>query len=85
MHARQREIVALVRERVGAFASFKHVVVAKQLPKTRSGKILRRTIRSMLEGESIQTPSTVEDPRVLEDLANTVRELRFRSDINLKA
>ncbi len=62
----------MVRDQVGPVASFKHVVVVQQLPKTRSGKILRRTIRCIAEGESFQTPSTIEDPRVLDELSDTL-------------
>ena len=70
----QREIVASVREQVGAVASFKKVIVVRQLPKTRSGKILRRIMRSMVQGEEFQAPSTIEEPAVLEELAKTLRE-----------
>ena len=69
------DLVAMVRDQVGPIASFKHVVVVKQLPKTRSGKILRRTMRRLAQGESVQVPSTIEDPRVLEDLSDTIRRL----------
>jgi acyl-coenzyme A synthetase/AMP-(fatty) acid ligase len=70
----EREIVAMVRQRIGPIGSFKHVVVVKQLPKTRSGKILRRTIRRMVEGKSFQTPSTIEEPSVLDELLETLRQ-----------
>jgi acyl-coenzyme A synthetase/AMP-(fatty) acid ligase len=69
----QREVVHIVREQVGPVASFKRVIVTDHLPKTRSGKILRRTIRAMAQGEAIQVPSTIEDPTALEDLAATMR------------
>lgn len=69
----QREVVALVRERVGAVASLKRVVVTPRLPKTRSGKILRRIMRSLAEGEAYQTPSTIEEPAVLAELADSLR------------
>lgn len=70
----ERDVVAMVRDKVGPIASFKRVVVVKQLPKTRSGKILRRTIRCIAEGESFQTPATIEDPRVLDELSDTLRQ-----------
>jgi propionyl-CoA synthetase len=72
--ALRQEIVDLVREQLGPVGSFKHVVVVRQLPKTRSGKILRRTIRSLVEGESFRMPSTIEEPAVLDELAVTLRE-----------
>ncbi len=68
------DIAGLVRDKVGHIASLKHVLVVNRLPKTRSGKILRRTIRSMVEGDSFATPSTIDDPSVLEELAATLRE-----------
>ncbi len=69
----QGEIVQMVRDKIGAVASLKRVIVARALPKTRSGKILRRTIRSMADGEEFLTPSTIEDSSVLDDLAHTIR------------
>ena len=64
----------MVRDQVGPVASLKEVIVASCLPKTRSGKILRRTMRSMAEGESFQSPSTIEDASVLGQLAETIRK-----------
>ena len=52
---------------------FKEVVVVPALPKTRSGKILRRSMRAIAEGRDEPVPSTIEDPRVLEDLAPLLR------------
>jgi acyl-coenzyme A synthetase/AMP-(fatty) acid ligase len=69
----QREIVGLVREKVGPIASFKRVIVVRQLPKTRSGKILRRIMRYLVAGEEFQPPSTIEDPAVLDELAGAIR------------
>ena len=65
--ADQLPSVALGRalDQVGPVASFKRVVVTNRLPKTRSGKILRRTIRAMAEGEEVKIPSTIEDPAAL--------------------
>jgi len=73
----ERELVQLIREKVGPVASFKRVIITRRLPKTRSGKILRRTMRSMTEGKTVQTPSTIEDPAVLEELAGTIRQRGF--------
>jgi propionyl-CoA synthetase len=63
------ELVALVRERLGPVASFKAATVVRALPKTRSGKILRGTIRRMIDGEPWQAPPTIEDPAVLDELS----------------
>jgi acyl-coenzyme A synthetase/AMP-(fatty) acid ligase len=69
----ERELVQMVRDQIGAVASLKRVIVTERLPKTRSGKILRRTIRSMAEGQSVDVPSTIEDPDTLKELAQTLQ------------
>ena len=63
-----RELVAQVRESIGAVACFQRALVVKRLPKTRSGKILRRTLRQMAMGEAYSVPSTIDDPAVLDEL-----------------
>jgi propionyl-CoA synthetase len=67
------EIVALVREDIGPVAAFKEVVVVPALPKTRSGKILRRTMRGIADGREEPVPSTIEDAGVLEVLRPFLR------------
>ena len=67
--ALRQELVAAVRAGVGAFANFKRVVVVPRLPKTRSGKILRQTLRKLIDGEPFATPSTIEDAAVLPEIA----------------
>ncbi|WP_286177644.1 propionyl-CoA synthetase [Stieleria mannarensis] len=67
--ALEAELIHRVREQVGPVAALKHVIVAERLPKTRSGKILRRTMRQMSEGQPWQPPSTIEDPVVLDELS----------------
>ncbi len=62
------EVVAKVRELVGPVAAMKQVVVVPGLPKTRSGKILRRTMRGIADGREEPVPSTIEDVRVLDDI-----------------
>lgn len=64
----EAELVQLVRERIGAVASLKDVTVVGALPKTRSGKILRKTMRGIADGHDEPIPSTVDDPGVIEDL-----------------
>jgi propionyl-CoA synthetase len=66
------ELVAMVREQVGPVASFKRVEVVERLPKTRSGKILRTTMRSIVDGRPYQVPSTIEDPAVLDELGDVL-------------
>jgi propionyl-CoA synthetase len=65
----EAELVQIVRREVGAVASLKRVVVVARLPKTRSGKILRRTMRDIADGRPYAVPSTIDDPVVLEELA----------------
>jgi len=63
------ETVAMVRERIGPVAALKTVLVTGRLPKTRSGKILRRTLREIADGADWKTPPTIEDPGALEEIA----------------
>ncbi|MGW4871799.1 propionyl-CoA synthetase [Streptomyces chartreusis] len=72
----EAELVRLVRERIGAVASLKEVAVVAALPKTRSGKILRKTMRGIADGHDEPIPSTVDDPSVIE----TLRPLLHRPD-----
>lgn len=62
----REEIVALVREKVGPVAAFKEVHILERLPKTRSGKILRKTMRQIADGDEVKVPATIEDPTVLD-------------------
>ena len=62
------ELVQLVRRRIGAFANFKRAVLVPRLPKTRSGKILRATIRKLVDGAAFDVPSTIEDPATLDEI-----------------
>ncbi len=64
----ESELVKMVRERLGALACFKKALIVKRLPKTRSGKILRRIMRCIADGQPYQAPSTIEDVGVLEEI-----------------
>jgi propionyl-CoA synthetase len=64
----QYEIVQLVREKIGAVASLRDVVLVQRLPKTRSGKILRKLLRSIADGENFQIPSTIDDEAIIEEV-----------------
>lgn len=66
------EIVQLVRKQIGAVASMKNVVDVKRLPKTRSGKILRKLLRSIIDGTDFQVPSTIDDPAIIDEITSTV-------------
>jgi propionyl-CoA synthetase len=69
------ELVARVREEIGPVASFKDARVVPGLPKTRSGKVLRGTIRSMADGEEWRMPATIEDPAVLDQFHELLTEM----------
>jgi propionyl-CoA synthetase len=62
------ELVQMMRDRMGPVAAFKVAVVVKRLPKTRSGKVLRRTMRALADGETPAVPATIEDPAVLPEI-----------------
>jgi propionyl-CoA synthetase len=64
----EAELVAKIRSEIGAIACFKKALVVERLPKTRSGKILRATLRKMADGEEYAVPSTIEDPTALEEI-----------------
>lgn len=68
----EHEIVALVRERIGPVAAFKTVLAVKRLPKTRSGKILRSTMRQIADRQEWLVPATIDDPAVLDEIAATI-------------
>jgi propionyl-CoA synthetase len=69
----QEELVAAVRRDIGPVAAFREVSVVEALPKTRSGKILRKTMRGIADGRDEPVPSTIEDPAVLETLRPILR------------
>ena len=57
-------------------ASLKNIMVVKRLPKTRSGKILRKLIRTMLDGKEFQIPSTIDDEKIVEEIQIKINEYR---------
>ena len=79
------ELVGLVRERVGPVAAFKTVAIVDALPKTRSGKILRATIRKISDGEDWSVPPTIEDAAVLDDFVTLLPTLDYASTPKVKA
>jgi propionyl-CoA synthetase len=70
----EKECVALVREEIGPVAAFKLAITVGRLPKTRSGKILRGTIKKIADGESWTMPATIEDPKALDEIAAALKE-----------
>lgn len=67
-----REVVQMVRERIGPVAAFKQALVVARLPKTRSGKILRGTMRQIADGESWNMPATIDDPAILDEITEAL-------------
>jgi propionyl-CoA synthetase len=72
-----RETVQLVRERIGPVAVFKTACVVERLPKTRSGKILRGTMRRIADGDEYTTPATIDDPVILEEITEALERAGF--------
>ena len=64
----ESEVVKLVRNVIGPVAAFKNVMITKRLPKTRSGKILRGTMRAIADGESWKMPATIDDPAIMDEI-----------------
>jgi propionyl-CoA synthetase len=71
------ETVQLVRERIGPVAVFKRAAVVDRLPKTRSGKILRGTMRRIADGEPYTTPATIDDPAILDEITATLEHIGY--------
>ena len=71
------EIIDLVRKEIGPVASFKNIILVNALPKTRSGKILRSTIRKIADGEKWDMPPTIENPGIFEEIISKIKELNF--------
>ena len=72
-----KELVARVRETIGPVAAFKTAAVVARLPKTRSGKILRGTIKKIADGREFTIPATIDDPVVLDEIADALRGLGY--------
>jgi propionyl-CoA synthetase len=76
-----KELVALIREKIGPVAAFKMATVVKRLPKTRSGKILRGTMRSMADGVEHKVPATIDDPETLGEIAENLKALGYPKSV----
>ncbi len=72
-----RELVALVREKIGPVADFKKVVVVERLPKTRSGKILRGTMKRIADGQDFNMPATIDDPAILDEITAKLQTIGY--------
>jgi propionyl-CoA synthetase len=69
----EKELVQLVRDQIGPVAAFKLAIVVNRLPKTRSGKILRGTMKKIADHEKWTMPATIDDPAILDDIAEAIR------------
>ena len=69
----EKEIVALVREKIGPVAAFKIAITVPRLPKTRSGKILRGTMKKIADGDAFNMPATIDDPVILDEIGNALK------------
>ena len=69
----EKECIALIREKIGPVAAFKLAITVARLPKTRSGKILRGTIKKIADGETWTMPATIDDPAVLDEIGSALK------------
>jgi propionyl-CoA synthetase len=69
----EKECIALVRDKIGPVAAFKLAITVARLPKTRSGKILRGTIKKIADGDAWQMPATIDDPAVLDEIGGALK------------
>jgi propionyl-CoA synthetase len=74
------EVIGMVRERIGPVAVFKKAVVVGRLPKTRSGKILRGTMRKIADNEEYRVPATIEDPLTLDEVRDAMQSIGYAAD-----
>jgi propionyl-CoA synthetase len=71
------DVIQMVRDQVGPVAVFKKAVVVDRLPKTRSGKVLRATMRKIADSEEYKVPATIEDPQVLSEVESALKTLGY--------
>ena len=72
-----QELIGRVRQHIGPVAAFRHVAVVTRLPKTRSGKVLRATMRAIADSQAYNMPATIDDPRALEEIAEALKGLGY--------
>jgi propionyl-CoA synthetase len=75
-----KDVVALVRDRIGPVAAFKKAVVVNRLPKTRSGKILRGTMRKIADSQPWNMPATIDDPAILDEIGASLRQIGYAGE-----
>jgi propionyl-CoA synthetase len=69
----EKECIALIREKIGPVASFRVAITVARLPKTRSGKILRGTIKKIADGDQWSMPATIDDPAILDEIGSALK------------
>ena len=69
----EKELVALMREKIGAVAAFKTAIAVKRLPKTRSGKVLRGTMQKIADRQEFKMPAAIDDPAILDEIAEALK------------
>jgi propionyl-CoA synthetase len=72
-----REVVQMVRERIGPVAALKNATVVRRLPKTRSGKILRGIMQKMADSQEYKMPATIDDPTILEEIEHALKAVGY--------
>ena len=72
VRAAVKECVKMIREKIGPVAAFKTAIVIKRLPKTRSGKVLRGTMRKIADKEEYKIPATIDDPAILDEIKDSL-------------
>ncbi|TVP49970.1 MAG: acetate--CoA ligase [Mongoliibacter sp.] len=78
----EKQLIQSVRDKIGAVAYFKSAILVKRLPKTRSGKILRKIIRNIADGVHFEIPSTIDDPKILDEIREVLRENKIGSEFD---
>jgi propionyl-CoA synthetase len=73
----QKEVVQMVRDRIGPVAAFKTATVVNRLPKTRSGKILRGTIQKIADSKEYNVPATIDDPAILGEMEDALKSIGY--------
>lgn len=73
----EQQTIAQIREQIGAVAFYRNTILVKRLPKTRSGKILRKIMRQIADGENFSVPSTIDDPAILTEIAARLEERKI--------
>jgi len=73
----RKELVKMIREEIGAITNFKQAAIVKKLPKTRSGKILRGTMRKMADSKEYTIPSTIDDPAILGEIEDALKRIGY--------